>query len=60
VDHKAFKKWLESRLEEYRMKALTSDNRQFHFDTRAAEIAAILAAMDSDAYSIERAELDNA
>lgn len=57
MDHRAFIQWLEKRLEEYRAQSLSSDNARFHFDTRAAEVAAILEAIQSDTYCVDRAEL---
>lgn len=57
MDHKAFIKWLEDRLEEYRARAMTSDNERFHFDSKAAEVAAILDAVQSDTYCVDRADL---
>lgn len=60
MDHRTFIEWLKARLEKYRGMATTSDNDQFHFDSKAAEVAAILEAIESDAYCIDRVEIDDA
>jgi len=60
VDSRALIQWLENRLVEYRARALSSDNARFHLDTRASELVAILEAIQSDDFCIDKAEIENA